>query len=293
MDASELSALSAESLIAGALAAAPDDFERWEFVVALHLRTDERTLELLFALAQSPQVPERIVAFDALGQFGTTLEPGPDSERPFATQIAERLIAASPVERDPAVIDSLATALGHLRDDRAVPTLAGWSSHPDDDVRLAVTFALGKFTTDLATETLLVLMTDLSDDVRDWSTFGLGVLNDVDGPRIRDALLARLNDTHDQVRVEALAGLARRGEIRALPRLRDEVRRLGHPDRVDDWAPVTDAAIEMATKTRDPVLCEVVRTERDSWLRESPQDPLPDDLLAAIAACQLDAGDPG
>jgi len=59
-------------------------------------------------------------------------------------------------------------------------------------------------------------MTDVDDSVRDWATFGIGSLCDIDTPELRDALAARLADADEEVRGEAVVGLATRGDNRAI-----------------------------------------------------------------------------
>src|SRR6202035_251662 len=72
---------------------------------------------------------------------------------------------------------------------------------------------------ELAVDVLLNLMRDDDSDVRDWATFGLGSLSDKDSPTIRNALFEALNDPDVDVRQEAQVGLAKRRDIRVLPRL--------------------------------------------------------------------------
>jgi len=67
-------------------------------------------------------------------------------------------------------------------------------------------------------------MEDDDDEVRNWATFGLasasvagpGRLRTLDSIAIRDALRKRLNDSFDEVRDEAIWGLALRKEPAAL-----------------------------------------------------------------------------
>ena len=54
--------------------------------------------------------------------------------------------------------------------------------------------------------------------------FGIGAQVDADSPAIRSALLRRLIDVDEDTRDEALAGLATRGDVRALPALLDALR---------------------------------------------------------------------
>jgi HEAT repeat protein len=85
-------------------------------------------------------------------------------------------------------------------------------------------------------ENLLLLADDADEEVRDWATFGLGTLGARDSPEIRQALFRRLSDGHDDVRQEAMAGLAKRGDQRVLPFL---IQTLESP-------PVSDCIIEAA-----------------------------------------------
>jgi HEAT repeat protein len=60
-------------------------------------------------------------------------------------------------------------------------------------------------------------MSDKDSEVRDWATFGLGGLGDFDSPKIREALFKNLSDEDEDVREEALVGLARRKDPRSVP----------------------------------------------------------------------------
>jgi HEAT repeat protein len=59
--------------------------------------------------------------------------------------------------------------------------------------------------------------------VRNWATFAIGQYTDLDSPDLREALLARTKDEDAEVRGEALIGLARRRDARALPLVRAEL----------------------------------------------------------------------
>lgn len=62
---------------------------------------------------------------------------------------------------------------------------------------------------------LLTMMRDSNDGVRDWATFALASRDD-DSEEVRQALLARATDLDFDARSEAIWGLARRRDIRAL-----------------------------------------------------------------------------
>jgi len=63
----------------------------------------------------------------------------------------------------------------------------------------------------------------MDTDTRNWATFALGSLSEEDSPAIRDALAARLSDADDEVRGEAMLGLARRVDERVVQPLQREL----------------------------------------------------------------------
>ncbi|MGL5446928.1 MAG: HEAT repeat domain-containing protein [Rhabdaerophilum sp.] len=82
--------------------------------------------------------------------------------------------------------------------------------HPDAEIRFQVALALGGRKESEAESMLLELMEDPDSEVRDWATFGIGSYvrrENRDNPAIRQALLARLDDTDASTRAEALCGL--------------------------------------------------------------------------------------
>ena len=67
-----------------------------------------------------------------------------------------------------------------------------------------------------AIEALIPLTADSDADVRDWATFAIGTQSDADYPELREALVQRLDDKSSKVREEAIAGLAKRKDTRAV-----------------------------------------------------------------------------
>jgi HEAT repeat protein len=76
----------------------------------------------------------------------------------------------------------------------------------------------------------------MDDDFRDWATFGLGVQGDMDSVEIREALVRRLNDPDEDVREEAMVGLAKRKDERAVPALLPALEQPDISDRVSEAA---------------------------------------------------------
>jgi hypothetical protein len=144
-------------------------------------------------------------------------------------------------EQSPCVLVSIIFALGHLHDSRAVGPLVKLSFHPDASVRHAVVSSLGGHDDHQAIGAMIACSSDQDRDVRNWAVFGLGSLIDTDTSEIREALHARLADADDEIRGEALVGLARRGDIRVATALLRELD-LHEPDALRDWILIADAA---------------------------------------------------
>jgi HEAT repeat protein len=98
-----------------------------------------------------------------------------------------------------------------------------------------------------AADLIAAVLAAPEDDVRDWATFGLGTQLPLDTPAIRDALLARLDDDHDDTREEARYGLAMRLDPRAIPVLIEYLN--------DSEGPMLDSALlALADHVDDPRL---------------------------------------
>jgi hypothetical protein len=195
--------------------ASEDEDAYWACVSELHTRADERTFKLAEVLCDSFAVGERCLGADVLGQLGA----GPDrsaAEGPFAQRSADVLLRLLEEDDEPSVLSSAAVGLGHLRDERGLDRLAGLAGHASADVRRGVVHGLMGHDDDRAVAALIKLTTDLDDWARDWATFALAVQIDRDTPEVREALAARIEDPDPDARDEALLGLARRGDPRAL-----------------------------------------------------------------------------
>lgn len=134
--------------------------------------------------------------------------------------VATTVLAIAARESDDHVCRSIARALGAAQDRRAVPVLVALADHTDEVVRLQVAVSLPSVATGEAdgadVRTLIRLARDQDEEVRNWATFGLGFQLEVDTREIRDALWERVGDEHRDAREEAIRGLARRHDPRAI-----------------------------------------------------------------------------
>ena len=186
----------------------------------------------LWCASKDPLMRAR--GIDVLAQLGKTAEHPSNSFPDESYSVVTNLLMN---EEDIRPLDSAIAALGHLDNSRAVPLIAGFRSHPNSQIRLSVACALGSFPDDpLSVESLLILMADTDEEVRDWATFGMGVLGGTDSSTIRDALVQALNDSNEDVREEALVGLSKRQDKRALAPLLKALKEPVVTDRVIEAA---------------------------------------------------------
>lgn len=229
-----------------------DDDAAWEAVVMLQFRGTREVFDAarLHCASQCPQ--ERTLGANILGQLGVPT-------RTFPKESVEVLLELLEGETDDGVLDAACIALGHTPDQSAVPSLIRFKRHPNARVRFAVVFALAGYEDELAIKTKIEMSIDEDELVRDWATCGLGRI-DLDTPEIRAALLARVADADEITRGEALVGLARRTDQRAIEPLIKELERY-HTIEHGDYC--VEAAEEFADARLLPVLTRLKESADD------------------------------
>jgi HEAT repeat protein len=240
-----------------------DDY--WVYVRALHLRSDQAVFEQAVSFCSDTEPLVRAVGADVLAQLGT--HEGIE-EYPFATESAPVLISLLR-DTDSRIIASALYALGHLKRGESAEIVA-FAEHPSRDVRCALAYTLGSRSDDLACGAPVILSGDQDRDTRNWATFGLGTLCERDSTVIREALVSRLSDSDDEVRGEAMLGLARRRDVRAAGAILTEL------GREDVLSLAIQAAEEMPLSELLPRL--------EQLLAVHPDD---EDIQRAVERCRL------
>src|SRR4051794_30296292 len=224
------------------------DAEWAPHLAALAWRGDDEVLAALQALAGDRDPPARSVAAYALGQLG-----GPARSRPAESERALEAMAAA--EHNPDVLAAIAGAFGNLGEPHGTDWLLRLHRHPDATVRDAVADALAGRSDARALDALIELSADPDPRIRDLATFALGALATADTPALRQALTERLDDADPETAIEAMHGLAVRGDARAAEAV---LRRLESGGRGSGplWAPHAPggAASPLAPPTRGPRL---------------------------------------
>ncbi|GGN99558.1 hypothetical protein GCM10010112_93490 [Actinoplanes lobatus] len=264
-----------EALQAGA---AGDEERLWELISHLRAHGGQEALEVAARLSDHRDAARRELAAAVLSQLGAA--PGQAAaDGPFRERSLAVLLNMAQDESDPDVLYSITTGFGHIGDERSLAPLIRLHTHPDAEVRYGVVFGLLRRPGTAALDTLITLSADEDAKVRDWATFGLARQTDEDFPRLRDALADRLDDDDADTRVEAVHGLATRGDERAMQPLLDILESSPEPS---DPGLVSEALCALAAATAAPRLRPHLLAERDRFL-DDPIDEWPDNLRAALA----------
>jgi HEAT repeat protein len=253
-----------------------DHAEGWEAIWELRRRGTRDIFERCAALCASDDPHHREVGADVLGLLGWS------QGYPFRDETLPILFQLIATDKDIPVLNAACVALGHLSDERAIPHLLMLKKHPSEEVRFGVTLGLLRQEDERAIDALIELSQDTDTDVRNWATFGLGSqieldtpesLELLDTPRVRDALYARVTDPDDEIRGEALLGLALRQDARVIEPLLAELQ------QVTEWSFAFEAAEQLGDARLLPALLKL----KDEWTGE--QDWFYQALLDAIDAC--------
>jgi HEAT repeat protein len=209
------------------------------------------------------------VGLDLLGELGVNVPAARDR----LVEAGEALVHSADCD----VRWSLALALGsNSTDGRTTSLLLALMGDEDEDVRFRATAGLSVPADDEPADSpvvdaLLRALDDPCADVRDWAAFALGVQRDVDTPKVRDALLARLSDDDEaDTAGEAAVGLARRRDPRVFDPL---LERLTGGDVGNLWV---EAAAELGDPRLLPALLEL---KASGWQDDEPRPAVLDEAI--------------
>jgi HEAT repeat protein len=185
----------------------------------------------------------------------------------------------------------LDTVLAALAASATLDATLPLAAHPSAKVRRAMATALSGSADPRAVAALIALSADVDANVRDWATFELGSAEEpgapvfVDTDAVRQALFARLEDPFDEVRAEAILGLAMRKDRRAVVAIARELTAARFGARAAErFGALVVAAARWAA---DLALAEALQALRDDRaLMETFPPDVREDLDAALDACR-------
>lgn len=249
-----------------------DEYEPLAAITVLQSRGNREVFEAARKLCESEDPKERALGATLLGQNAVWRKNFPDEKFAILFGLLEN-------ETNTEVLSSACFALGHINDARAIGRLIKLKDHPNEDVRYSVVHGLLTHDDAAAIDALIELSGDADEHIRDWATFGIGRQISTDTEAIREALFKRISDEHDDTRFEGLVGLARRNDERVLGPLLEEL-------SSDD---VGLEALDIATESENPVLCQPLLALKERW--KGREDEYTKLLERAIWMCECDVVD--
>ncbi len=195
------------------------DKTRWENIRILRMRPTEELFQICAELTKSDVPKIRKIGIDILAQLGTP-------PRPFLKETLKLYFELLQVETNPDVLMSLLYSLGHNNtnfNNIQIEKICSFIANENVMIKESLVIALLGINNTIAIETLIKFSKDKSSWVRNWAIFGIGSQVTRNNKNIREALWDRINDKHQETKLEAIVGLAIRKDNRVTEVIRNEL----------------------------------------------------------------------
>lgn len=195
------------------------DKSRWDNISALRKRPSEELFSKCVELTKSDNTKIRKIGIDILAQLG--LPP-----RPFLKETLKIYFELLEIETDPDVLMSLLYSIGHNNEElnkEQIEKICSFIDNENSWVKEGLVYALLGIDNLTAIETLIKLSSDKLSHIRNWATFGLGTQIERNNKNIRETLWNRVNDKHQETKLEAIVGLAKRKDNRVNEVIKREI----------------------------------------------------------------------
>lgn len=229
------------------------DKSRWDNISVLRKRPSQELFEKCAELIKSNNPKIRKIGIDILAQLGLT-------PRTFLKDTLKIYFDLIEVETDPDVLMSLLYSIGHNNDkldNEQIEKICSVINSENNWVKEGLVSALLGIDNLNAIETLIKLSSDKLSHIRNWATVGLGTQIERNNKTIREALWERVNDKHQETKLEAIVGLAKRKDKRVNHIIRQEI--IGG----EYGTLLFEAIIETQDKEFLPLLKQNLRTIKD------------------------------
>ncbi len=180
----------------------------WENISVLRGRPSKELFTKCVKLIKSPNPNKKCIGIDILAQMG--LPP-----RPFLKQTLELYFNLLKQEENANVIMSILYSIGHNNENLTksqIEILCSFANTDDKKIKEGLISSLLGIEEPIAIQTLIKFSKDRLSNLRNWATFGIGSQIEKDCPDIRKALWDRINDKHQETKLEAILGLAKRND---------------------------------------------------------------------------------
>ncbi len=180
----------------------------WDNIHELRSRSKKEVFKKAFSLLNSKIKKEKIIGIDVLAQLGF-------NPRPFKKETLKRYFELLDSESDKEILLSLLYAIGHNNENlksNQISKIIQFKNHKAIEVRHGLVFALLGIENKKVIDTLIQLTEDKISSIRNWATFGIGSQIETSNQEIKLALWKRIKDNHQETKLEAIVGLANRGD---------------------------------------------------------------------------------
>lgn len=180
----------------------------WNNISELRSRPNKEVFQKAFTLLNSKSKKEKLIGIDVLAQLGF-------NPRPFKKETLKRYFELLEEESENEILMSLLYGIGHNNEEltaKQITKLIQLKNHNNVDVRQGLVSALLGIEDKKAINTLIELTKDNVSSIRNWATFGIGSQVEISNQKIKTALWNRVNDKHQETKLEAIVGLSNRGE---------------------------------------------------------------------------------
>jgi HEAT repeat protein len=238
----------------------------WDNVRELRKRPNNDVHSRAINLLNSSSEKEIIIGIDVLAQLGFN----PRFKQKETIQAYYELLEKP---QSPNVLFSLFFGISHNNEiltDLQIVRILEYKNHKHVDVRYALVQAISCLEHEEAIKATIELSSDKYSHIRDWATFNLGSQLELSNKEIKNALWERIDDKFEKVRMEAIAGLAKRKDKKIKKILIEEL------TKIDDHGSTILEAIEAF---EDPDFIELIekqiKTNRktkavsEQWLRNT------------------------
>ncbi|HWX02898.1 HEAT repeat domain-containing protein [Collimonas sp.] len=189
----------------------------WQAIAELQMRGSSESLAIARRFAKCRNWRKRALGLYIASQLRRSQKKwGTMGSAEYALRETQAILLAGLRDDCVEVVRAAISGFAHRPHQSALPNLVRFASHPDQQIRLQVAITLGSYIEVESIDALLRLATDISDDVRNWATFSIGSMHRADNPNIRDLLWRNLQDRDEDVRGEAVVGLAIRKDERVV-----------------------------------------------------------------------------
>ncbi|MFL9833880.1 hypothetical protein [Chryseobacterium terrae] len=187
-----------------------DNNNYWNQIFELRKFVTANMISKCFSLINSDNLKSKQIGIDILSQLGK-------DRKGFAPKMINEIFEIFETSTDEKLISKSLFAIGHNNKyirKKHLDVLEKFKTSNSTDIRYALTFSLLGIKRKAAIKILIELAHDKSLRIRDWATFGLGTQIETDTKEIRDILYKNSLSKNDQIRQEAIKGLANRNDER-------------------------------------------------------------------------------